>query len=103
MLQKITKKSAIELLESKQNLLIGNFRKPLKEVESLIIEGYDRIHEYFINNEKNVFYRKCIYKQSNALQFNDKSYLYFNGFKCYAFKEWLIFTNDDITLVYTLK
>lgn len=101
--KKITKKESITILESKSNLLLASIWKNLDQTKDNIINNYEDINND-INNDKNANFRKCIRKQSNALQFNNFSWLYFNSFnESFLYNDWLILTSENNTMIYKIK
>ena len=75
----------------------------MEQIKDIIINNYENINND-INNDKNIIFRKCIKKQSNAMQFDNSSWLYFNSFnECFLYNDWLILTSEDNTMIYKIK
>lgn len=102
--QKITKKAAFQLLENHKNLLIGSIWKNENYCLNLLFEKHENIKNQ-INDLKNHEYRKIIKKQSNAVQFNDGSWLYYNDFKkAYLLdNNFMILSKEENSMVYYLN
>lgn len=80
MFTQITKKEFIETLSEKRNVLLGSFMS-LDETRATKIMNTAYNYPRKITEVDQSYVRKCIKKQSNALQFSNKSWLYFTDLK----------------------
>lgn len=80
MFETITKKEFIETLATKNSVLLGSF---LNLNEEMTVKIMNTTYNYSRNIESidPTCIRKCIRKQSNAIQFSNGSWLYFNDIK----------------------
>ena len=77
MFETITKREFIETLANKNNVLLGSF---LNLDDERAVKIMNTAYNYSRNIETldPAYVRKCTRKQSNALQFSNGSWLYFN-------------------------
>lgn len=93
--QKITKKESLELLEKNNSFLIQSIFKDESYVFDLVKNRYNDIEEY-CKKTRSIEKRYCIKKQSNAMQFSNGSWLYFNDFqKAYKYNNWIILSSSS--------
>ncbi len=80
MFETITKKEFIEKLAIKNSVLLGSFLN-LKQEKAVKIMNTAYNYSRNIESIDPAYIRKCVRKQSNALQFSNGSWLYFNDIK----------------------
>lgn len=85
--KKITKKEFINELSNRENVLLGSWLN-VKEDSQIATKIVNALFEF---DKKPTVTRKLYRKQSNALQFDSGSWLYFNDIsKCYRHNNVLI-------------
>lgn len=93
--EKITKKEFIETLSTEKNVFLGSFISLNDERKEKILKtalNYSRT----IETSDPAYVRYCKHKQSNAIQFSNGSWLYFNG----DLKNALFYKHNNIILSY---
>lgn len=80
MFEVITKKEFIETLATKNSVLLGSFLN-LNDERAVKIMNTAYNYSRNIENTHPAYIRNCTRKQSNALQFSNGSWLYFNDIK----------------------
>ena len=80
MFETITKKEFIETLATKNSVLLGSFFN-LNDERTVKIMNTAYNYSRGIKTIDPVYIRNCTRKQSNALQFSNGSWLYFNDIK----------------------
>ena len=102
--QKITKKAAFQLLENHENLLICSIWKNENYCKDLLLKQYKNLKNQ-INDLEKPEYRSIIKKQSNAVQFNNGSWLYYNDFKkAYLLdNNFMILSKEENSIIYYLN
>lgn len=76
----ITKKEFIETLATKKNILLGSFLNLGEVRRDKIMKTALSYSRKLEESDKN-YVRTCVRKQSNALQFSNGSWFYFNDIK----------------------
>lgn len=80
MFETTTKKEFIETLATKNSVLLGSFLN-LNDERAVKIMNTAYNYSRSIETIDPTYVRKCTRKQSNALQFSNGSWLYFNDIK----------------------
>lgn len=76
----ITKKEFIDLLAERKSILLGSFWDLREERKTKIINTAVNYKRTIARSDSD-YIRTCIKRQSNALQFSNHSWLYFNTLK----------------------